>query len=247
MLTREETQRYSRQMIMPEIGEDGQERLGAASVLVVGLGGLGSISAQYLVAAGVGRLCLVDSDHVALENLNRQLLHRTDDLGRSKTESAVTKLSALNPHCRIEAVCQRMSAENAAKLADGCDLMVDATDNASTRAVLNRTALTLGIPFVFGGVSGMDGMVTTVIPGRTPCLECVFPNLAESDSPGPVPALGPVVGMVASIQSLEAIKGVLGMEEGMLGGKLLSIQGRSLRFRVVSLARDPACPVCGAG
>ncbi|MBI9086716.1 MAG: HesA/MoeB/ThiF family protein [Desulfobacterales bacterium] len=247
MLTSEEKQRYSRQMIMAEIGEAGQERLGAARVLVAGLGGLGSISALYLAAAGIGCLCLVDNDAVALENLNRQLLHHTHDLGRPKTDSAAQKLSALNPCCRIEAVRERITAENAARMAAGCDLILDATDNASTRAALNRAALELGIPFVFGGVSGMDGMVTTVVPGRTPCLECIFPNLAETDSPAPVPALGPVVGIIASIQSLEAIKWFLGLEEDLLVGKLLSIQGRSLRFRTVSLKRNPACPACGAG
>lgn len=247
MLTPEEKQRYRRQMIMAEVGEAGQERLGAARVLVAGLGGLGSISAFYLAAAGIGRLCLVDNDAVAMENLNRQLLHHTHDLGRAKTDSAVKKLSALNPHCRIEAVRERITADNAAGMAAGCDLIVDATDNAPTRAVLNRTAVELGIPFVFGGVSGMDGMATTVVPGRTPCLECIFPNLAKPDTPGPVPALGPVVGIIASIQSLEAVKWLLGMEPDLLAGKLLSVQGRTLRFRTVSLRRNPACPVCGEG
>ncbi|MFH1982846.1 MAG: HesA/MoeB/ThiF family protein [Pseudomonadota bacterium] len=246
MLTSDEKQRYSRQMILPEIGEAGQEKLRTASVLVAGLGGLGSISAHYLAAAGIGRLRLVDSDTVALENLNRQILHHTGDQGRAKTESAREKLSALNPGCRIETVDTRIAADNAAHLAAGCDLIVDATDNAATRAVLNRTAHALGIPFVFGGVTGLEGMVTTIVPGRSPCLECVFPNLVEIQTPGPVPALGPVVGIVASIQSLEVVKWVVGLEADLLAGKLLSIQSRTLRFRTVSLDRNPSCPVCGA-
>ena len=247
MLSSEDRQRYSRQMLLPEIGKAGQEKLTRAAVLVAGLGGLGSISAYYLAAAGFGRLRLVDSDTVTLENLNRQILHQTQDLGRPKTDSAEGKLSALNPGCRIEAFGERITADSALRLAAGCDLIVDATDNAATRAVLNRTALTLDIPFVFGGVSGLDGMVTTIIPGRTPCLQCIFPNLADIQTKAPVPALGPVVGIIASIQCLEAIKWVAGMETELLAGKLLSIQCRNLRFRTVSLARNPACPVCGAG
>ena len=247
MLTRDERQRYNRQVIIPEIGEAGQEKLASAAVLVAGLGGLGSISAHYLAAAGIGRLCLADSDAVALENLNRQILHHTKDLGRAKTDSAREKLTALNPGCRIETFCERIAADNVARLAAGCDLIVDATDNAATRAVLNRMALTLGIPFVFGGVSGLEGMVTTIIPGQTPCLECVFPGLEGIQTAAPVPALGPVVGIVASIQALEAVKWIVGLETGLLAGKLLSIQSRTLRFRTVSLERNPSCPACGAG
>jgi molybdopterin-synthase adenylyltransferase len=247
MLSPEEKQRYHRQMIMPEIGAAGQARLASASVLVAGLGGLGSISAHYLAAAGVGHLRLVDADTVALENLNRQILHHTDDIGRTKAESAADKLSALNPHCRIDPVRERIVADNADRLAEGCHFIVDATDNAATRSVLNRTALALDIPFVFGGVAGMEGMATTVVPGRTPCLACIFPNLARFDSSEPVPALGPVVGIVASVQSLEAVKWIVGLKQDLLAGKLLSIQGQQLRFRTVSIKRNPSCPACGAG
>ena len=246
MLTDEEKKRYSRQMMMPEIDAPGQEKLRAATVLVAGLGGLGSASAYYLAAAGVGTLCLVDNDSVALEDLNRQILHQTGDLGRPKTDSAAEKLRALNPHCHIEVFGERLTGENAACLARGCDLLVDATDNAAARAALNRAALTLGIPFIFAGVTGLDGMVTTVIPGRTPCLECIFPRLAEIHAPGPVPVLGPVAGMVASIQSLEAVKWIVGLETQLLAGRLLSVQGRSLRFRIVTLKQDPACSACGS-
>ncbi len=240
----EDRERYRRQIILAEVGEGGQERLGAAQVCVVGLGGLGSVSATYLAAAGVGRLRIVDSDLVEAGNLNRQVLHWTPDLGRSKTASAREKLEALNPGVRVEAVEMRVSPGNVREAVGDCTLIVDATDNLPTRKVLNRFAVEAGIPFVCGGVEGFSGMLITVIPGRSPCLECLFPgDVSPEEREIGVP--GPMPGVVASLQALEAVK--LLLEIGSpLSGRLLLFRGLDTTFREVGVDPNPDCPVCGS-
>lgn len=241
VLSQEEKARYERQLIMPEIGQVGQKRLKHSRVLIAGLGGLGSISAFYLAAAGIGFLRIVDRDRVAVSNLNRQLLHATPDLGRLKTESAFEKLQALNPLVRIETVSQEIGQENAPDLAKGCNLILDATDNVTTRRFLNRASLQHKVPFVFGGVSGFSGMVASFVPGETACFECLFGS--AQDCKGPVAVLGPVAGLVASIQAIEAIKLILGC--GIpLKGELLRIQAGSLNIRKIRVDRNPQCPAC---
>jgi molybdopterin/thiamine biosynthesis adenylyltransferase len=244
MLTEEEAQRYSRQIALPEIGVEGQLRLAAGRVMVAGLGGLGSIAAYYLAAAGVGYLKLIDRDRVALENLNRQILHTTFDLERLKSESAAEKLGRLNPHCRIEAVHTTIEEGNAAALLADCAVIFDATDNRETRQVLNRASLRRHVPFVFGGISGWEGMVSTFIPGRSACFSCLFPPQAEATESAPPPALGPTAGLVASIQCLETLRLLIGAPP-QLAGRLLRFSGLTMEFRTLKIDRNPGCPVCG--
>jgi adenylyltransferase/sulfurtransferase len=243
MLTSEEARRYSRQVALPEIGQAGQARLGAGRVLVAGLGGLGSVAALYLAAAGVGYLKLVDRDRVALENLNRQILHATPDLGQPKADSAVRKLSGLNPHCRLEAVHVEIDAGNAAELLADCSLIFDATDNRAARWVLNRAAVERGVPFVFGGISGWEGMAATFIPGATACFSCLFPIPGAAVETQPLPVLGPTAGIVASLQCLETLRLLLGLPP-RLAGRLLRFSGLSMEFRTLDVERNPCCPVC---
>ncbi|MCF8063557.1 MAG: HesA/MoeB/ThiF family protein [Deltaproteobacteria bacterium] len=238
-----ELERYRRQIIIPGIGERGQGRLKAARVCVIGLGGLGSISATYLAAAGIGYLRGVDCDCVEPGNLNRQVLHWTPDLGRPKAESAREKLSALNPEVETETVRLEVTPETVGEAVGGCRLIVDATDNLATRRVLNRFAVEQGIPFVFGGVEGFGGMVLTVVPGDSPCLECLFPARDRSGE-REIGVAGPVPGVVASLQALEVIKLILGLGSPLLG-RLLLFRGLDMTFRELRVDRNPDCPVCG--
>lgn len=243
MLTKDEARRYSRQMALPEIGVDGQRRLAAGRVLVAGLGGLGSIAAYYLAAAGVGYLKLIDRDRVTLENLNRQILHTSADLDRPKTESASEKLSLLNPHCRFEAIHTAIVEENAESLLGDCTVIVDATDNRATRQVLNRVSVRSHVPFIYGGISGWDGMTTTFIPNSTACFSCLFPP-HEVKTEVPPPVLGPTAGLIASIQCLETLRFLVG-DPPQLAGRLLRFSGSTMAFRMLQINRNPHCPVCG--
>jgi adenylyltransferase/sulfurtransferase len=242
-LNQQTARRYSRQMMLPQIGEGGQRRLAAAKVLLVGLGGLGSLSAYYLAAAGVGRLKMVDCDRVALENLNRQILHATTDIGRDKIASAGERLAALNPDCRIDATCRRVDEAGAHSLAAGCDVIVDATDNRSTRLALNRASLIHGVPFVYGGIDGWNGSAAVFLPGKTACLACLVNPLHPVGKTGRRPALGPTAGLVASIQCLQTLTILLG-DHPPLAGCMLDIQGREMRFRAVAVERNPDCHCC---
>ena len=198
-LPSEEALRYHRQIILPEIGEEGQTKLRKARVFLAGVGGLGSVSAYYLAAAGIGRLRLVDKDRVELGNLNRQMLHFSDNIGDAKAYSARDKLRRLNPHCRIEALHEEITWDNGEEMVGNADLIMDGADNVETRRILNRVSLKKRIPFVFGGVDGLTGMATTFIPGKTPCFECLFPD--EMPSKGPPGVLGPLPGIIAGIQA----------------------------------------------
>ena len=243
-LTEEQRHRYQRQLAIPEIGTHGQIRLGKARVMIVGLGGLGSITSYYLAAAGVGWLRIVDHDTVVLSNLNRQLLHRTPDLGRPKVASAADKLRRLNPGCCIEPVHVRVAHDNGLDLADGCDLLIDATDNLATRHALNRISLAKRIPFIYGGINGWSGTAATFIPGKTCCFACLFPALEDEAEVRITPALGPTAGVIASIQSMEVLRILLGLEPG-LAGRLLDFQGSQVRFRTIRLEKNPDCALCG--
>jgi adenylyltransferase/sulfurtransferase len=244
LLTEEQKHRYHRQLMLPEIGEEGQQKLGKAKVLLVGLGGLGSISSYYLAATGVGCLRIVDRGCVELGNLNRQLLHSTEDLGRPKAESASEKLLRLNPGCIIEQVHASIAQDNALDLADGCDLIIDGTDNLTTRHVLNRVSLEKQIPFIYGGINGWNGMAATFIPGRTGCFACLFPPEPPRTNETEFPALGPTAGVIASIQSTEALRILLGLSP-QLAGRLLEFRGMVMRFRSTLIEKDPECPLCG--
>ena len=243
MLTEAETRRYSRQLSIPEIGIEGQQKLAQRSVMIVGLGGLGSISAYYLAAAGVGHLKIVDRDRVALENLNRQILHSTSDIGRPKVDSAVEKLYELNAGCRIEPILENIDAANAVRLATDCNLIIDATDNLATRHILNRASLEIEIPFIFGAIDGWNGMASTFIPGRTGCFACIFPQQQDPQKKAPASALGPTAGMIAIVQALEALKILLGLEP-QLANRMLDYRGLDLSFRTIDIEKNPDCSLC---
>jgi len=240
MLSSEELDRYDRQIMIPQIGEKGQEKLKKAKVFIAGAGGLGSPVSIYLTAAGVGHIRLVDHDTVDLTNLNRQVAHWTSDVGRKKVESAQEKLNKLNPNVTVETMSVTIAEENASELMTGFDLIVDAMDNLPTRYLLNKTAIELGVPFVHGAVNGFQGRVMTVVPGKTACLRCLYR--------GPVPASKfPVIGVtpavVACIQATEVIKYLAGIGE-LLENRLLAYDGLSLKFTEFKVQRNPECEHC---
>lgn len=238
MLTEAELARYSRQIML--FGTEGQERLKAGRVMVAGAGGLGSAVSLYLAAAGVGHLLVVDQDSVEVSNLNRQILHRAP--GMRKAESARAALQEINPGIEVEAVDCTIDSANAVEIARGSDLIVDAMDSFAARYILNQAAIDLGIPFVHGAISGLDGQATTVIPGRTACLQCVFPRPPPATTP---PAVGATCGIIGSIQATEAIKLILGKGE-LLENRLLLWDGTASAMDIVSLKRTPGCPACGS-
>ena len=244
MLSQEQQQRYSRQILLPEIGESGQEKLGASRVLIAGLGGLGSLSSLYMSGAGVGTLRIADNDVVSLSDLNRQILYTEADLGRIKTGAAAERLHAFNGSCRLEPF-QVDICEMADKLLDGCDLVIDATDNVAARRALNRAAVGRGIPMVHGGIDGFSGTVAVIVPGKSACFECLFPDRGTDPGPRGIPAVGPVVGIVASVQSTEALKLLLTVGSPM-SGQLLLIKADTGDFHTVRTRRNPNCALCAS-
>lgn len=239
MITDDKRERYGRQL--PLFGEAGQENLQRARVFVAGVGGLGSVIAVYLAAAGVGTLRVADDDVVESSNFNRQILHWHGDLGRPKTASAMEKLSALNPCGRVEEIQGRIEEAGVDEMIRDCDLIVDAVDNFPTRYILNRAALRRGIPFVHGAVRGFFGQATTVIPGKGPCLRCVFPAGPPPESP---PIVGATCGVIGSLEALEAIKILTGKGETLIG-RLFLWDGLTASADTLSVERNPACPDCG--
>jgi adenylyltransferase/sulfurtransferase len=239
VLSAREKERYRRQMMI--FGEEGQERLKTAHILIAGAGGLGSPIAVYLAAAGVGHIRLIDHDRVERSNLNRQILHWEQDIGKAKTASAEEKLRNMNPDIRIEAVQVTLSPGNLGALAEGMDGIVDALDNYSARYLLNRAALSLRIPLFHGAVWGMDGQVTTIVPGTTVCLRCIFPH------PPPVgefPVLGAAPGIIGLIQANEVVKFLTGCGS-LLENRLLLWNGSCAELEEVAVAPNPRCPDCG--
>lgn len=240
-LSEDELLRYNRQIIIPSIGEEGQKKLKNSKVFIAGLGGLGSISSFYLAAAGIGHLKLVDKERVEITNLNRQIVHWSDDIGKKKSLSAIKKLKRLNPMCNIESVQKEINEHTISDLVDDCCVIVDATDNLETRRILNRISLKKDIPFIYGGIDEFNGMVTTFIPHVTGCFECIFQG--SHPKKGPIGVIGPIPGIIASIQATEAIKVILGME-GTLKGRLLYFSGVDMVFKEIKIERNPECPVC---
>ncbi|MCS7281383.1 MAG: HesA/MoeB/ThiF family protein [Desulfobacterota bacterium] len=237
-----ELRRYRRQIIIPSIGEEGQKKLKNAAVFIAGVGGLGSISAFYLAAAGVGRLVIVDKDSVDLGNLNRQIIHTTYDLGKKKVESAKEKLERLNPYVKIETVSTEINEDNVLSLIGDCQIIVDAMDNIEGRRIMNKAAYSKRIPYVFGGVEGFNGMVTVFVPGETACFECIFPRNPEKKEE--IGVIGPSPGIIASIQAMETIKFILGLG-GTLKNRLLFFSGLEMSFHEIRIERNPKCAVCG--
>ena len=244
MLTQEQKERYQRNILIPGIGEAGQERLLNASVCIIGLGGLGSSAALYLAAAGVGRLGLVDSDVLELSNLQRQVLHTTDRLGTTKTQSAEETLRALNPEIRLQSAQMRVSEDNAADLLSAYDLVLEATDNFEAKFLINDVCLEYRKPFATAGILALSGQSMFVVPGQTPCLRCAIPvvprGVPTSSEQG---VLGAVPGVLGSLEAMAAIRYLAGLwnpqPDG--AGAVHSIDGEALRWRTTRLPRNPRC------
>ena len=248
MLSHDELIRYSRHLILPEIGLAGQERLKAARVLLIGAGGLGSPAALYLAAAGVGTIGLIDFDVVDRSNLQRQVVHGTAAVGTSKLASARARLADLNPHVQVETIETRLAASNALEHLRGWDVVVDGSDNFPTRYLVNDACVLLGLPTVYGAVLRFEGQVSVFDAERGPCYRCLYrepppPELVPSCAEGGV--VGVVPGVIGSLQALEAIKLVTGVGVPLIG-RLLLFEGMKLQFREITLAKDSDCVVCGA-
>jgi len=246
-LSRDEVLRYSRHLILPDVGLEGQQKLKAARVLLVGAGGLGSPAALYLAAAGVGTLGLVDFDVVDVTNLQRQILHGTRDVGRSKLASATARIADINPHVRVERFETRLTSSNALDIIRDFDLVVDGTDNFPTRYLVNDACVLAGRPNVYGSIFRFEGQASVFATADGPCYRCLF---REPPPPGLVPScaeggvLGVLPGLVGTIQATETIKLILGIGDTLVG-RLLLVDALRMQFRTVSLRRDPACPACG--
>jgi adenylyltransferase/sulfurtransferase len=246
-LTPEEVRRYSRHLIMPEVGVEGQQKLKAAKVLCIGAGGLGSPAALYLAAAGVGRLGIVDFDVVDFSNLQRQILHGTADVGRPKLQSAADRLNAINPEVEIASYETSLTSKNALDLFRDYDVIVDGTDNFPTRYLVNDACVLLGKPNAYGSIFRFEGQASVFAFPGGPCYRCLYP---EPPPPGLVPScaeggvLGVLPGVIGTIQATEAIKLILGAGQPLVG-RLLLYDAFNMRFRELKLRRDPACPVCG--
>ncbi|MBK6461677.1 MAG: ThiF family adenylyltransferase [Myxococcales bacterium] len=244
----DDARRYARQLRLPEVGPRGQARLARARVAIVGVGGLGCPAALYLAAAGVGHLTLVDPDLVSLDNLHRQVLFRTDDVGTPKVSAARAALLARSPRLTVEGRALPLGRENAIALLGGHDLLVDATDNYAARAEVNRASCELEVPAVFGAVARFEGQVTTRLPGRGPCYVCLHPS-PPGDGMAPTCAeegvLGVVPGVIGLLQAHEALKVLLGYGDPLVG-TLLHFDARTSRFRALGFDRAPGCAACGA-
>ena len=246
-LSHEEVQRYSRHLIIPEVGVEGQQRLKQARVVCVGAGGLGSPSSLYLAAAGVGTLGLVDFDVVDTSNLQRQILYSTRDAGRRKLAAAAERLNDLNPALQIIRHEEPLSSANALRILGGYDVVIDGADNFPTRYLVNDACVLLGKPNVYGSIFRFDGQASVFARKDGPCYRCLYP---EPPPPGLVPScaeggvLGVLPGIIGTIQAAEAIKLILGVGE-TLAGRLLTLDALTMQFRTLRLRRDPSCPVCG--
>jgi adenylyltransferase/sulfurtransferase len=247
-LTKAEVQRYSRHLIMPEVGMDGQLKLKRAKVLCIGTGGLGAPLGVYLAAAGVGRIGLVDFDVVDHSNLQRQILFGTKDVGRAKIEAAADRLQDLNPEIQIDRYETRLTSDNALELFQDYDIIVDGTDNFPTRYLVNDACVLLKKPNVYGSIFRFEGQVTIFGYPGGPCYRCLYP---EPPPPGLVPScaeggvLGVLPGIVGSIQAAETLKLIIGAGESLVG-RLLLFDALAMRFRELKLRKNPDCPVCGA-
>ncbi len=242
MLTTAERDRYQRQIMMDGFGDVGQEKLKQAKVFIAGAGGLGSPVAIYLAVAGVGQIRIVDRDVVELSNLNRQILHWDKDVTRGKAESAGDKLRQMNSDIKIETIAESITEDNILELVGDCQLIVDAMDNFPTRYLLNKAALSRNIPFFHGSVHGLDGMASTIIPGETACLRCIFP---EPPPAAIFPVVGVTPGIIGIIQATEVIKYIVGIGE-LLKNRLLVWDGLITHFGELIVNKDPQCRDCGS-
>jgi sulfur-carrier protein adenylyltransferase/sulfurtransferase len=246
-LSADEIRRYSRHLVLPEVGLEGQRAIKAAKVLCVGAGGLGSPASMYLAAAGVGTLGIVDYDVVDISNLQRQILHMTRDVGRPKIESARERLTGINPEIRVETHASALSSANALDLVSRYDIVVDGSDNFPTRYLVNDACVLTRRPYIYGSIFRFEGQASVFAAAGGPCYRCLYP---EPPPPGLVPScaeagvLGVVPGIIGTIQANEALKLILKAGE-TLAGRILILDARGMRFREIRLKRDPECPVCG--
>lgn len=244
----EQRERYARHILLDEIGEEGQEKLLSSRVLIVGAGGLGSPIAMYLAAAGVGTIGIVDDDNVDLTNLQRQIIHTTQSIGTPKTLSARKRLEALNPDISVSTYNLRVDSENIKSIFNGYDFVLDATDNFETKFLVNDTCVELGIPFSHGGIVRFSGQLMTYVPGKGPCYRCIFEQPPE---PGDVPSckevgvIGSICGVIGSMQSMEAVKYLLGIGN-LLTGQLLTVDALTMEIRRIPFPkRNRSCSACG--
>ncbi|MCD1295561.1 adenylyltransferase [Methanocella sp. CWC-04] len=240
-LSGKEIKRYDRQIIMRGFGEEGQKKLKNTKVFVAGCGGLGSPIAEYMAVAGFGNIVIADMDTVDLSNLNRQILHWEKDVGVSKVVSGHEKLTQMNRDINIEAFNGRIDENNVYDLTRDCDIIMDAMDNFETRYLLNRASIEHDIPLIYASVWGMEGRLTTIIPGSTPCIECIFPKAPPNEI---FPILGATAGVIGALQVTEAVKVILGIGEP-LAGRLLVYDGEYMEFHELKICKNPVCPVCG--
>ncbi len=239
--------RYSRQILLPRVGIEGQSKIRRASVLIIGAGGLGSPISLYLAAAGVGRMGIVDPDQVSVSNLQRQIMYSTSLAGEQKVEAAKQRLTDLNPDCQVDIFKTAFTAENAQEIAEGFDILVDGTDNLTTRYLINDLCVLTGRPYVFGAIQQFDGQVALFDSRIGPCYRCVFGDPPPSEHI-PLPAdsgvLGVLPGLVGLLQATETLKIILGIGE-TLAGKLVLINSLTAGFEHIDVQKDPSCPVCG--
>jgi molybdopterin-synthase adenylyltransferase len=242
MLTPSERERYDRQIMIREVGQEGQEKLKRSRVVIAGAGGLGSPVALYLTAAGIGRVRMVDHDQVTLSNLNRQVLHWEEDIGRNKVDSAEKKLRSLNSEVEIEAMAETIKEDNVSMLVDGCDVIVDAMDNLRTRYILNRCAVEKHLPFIHGAVTGFEGRIMTILPGETACLRCMYRGPVPEEK---FPVMGVAPAVIGSIQASEVIKYLVGIGK-LLTDRLLIYDGLKATFSEFRVRKNPVCEHCGS-
>ncbi len=246
-LTEKQIERYSRHIILEQVGGAGQEKLLNSKVLIIGAGGLGAPAGLYLAAAGVGTIGIVDSDQVELSNLQRQIIHHTSDVGTEKTKSAENKMRAINPDITIPTYQTRLEAKNISDIIRKYDFVIDGTDNFAAKFLINDACYFQRIPFSHGGILRFHGQLITVLPGETTCYRCIFnapPPANAVPSCSQAGVLGILPGVIGSLQATEAIKYLLGLGK-LLTGKLLTYDALEMNFRSVELNRNPNCPLCG--
>ena len=246
-LTEQQMERYSRHIILEQVGGAGQEKLLASKVLIIGAGGLGAPAAVYLAAAGIGTIGVVDGDKVDLSNLQRQIIHHTPDVGKDKVLSAESKMRAINPDVRVRTYNKRVGADNVRGIIREYDFVIDGTDNFPAKFLVNDACYFEGKPFSHAGILRFDGQLITVLPGQTTCYRCIFgapPPANAVPSCSQAGVLGVLAGVIGSLQATEAIKYLLGIGE-LLTGALLTYNALTMQFRKVRLDRNPDCPLCG--
>ena len=241
-LTEADLIRYQRQILYPDFGQEGQKKLKSSHVVVAGLGGLGCSASLYLACAGVGNISIVDCDVVDPSNFNRQILHWQEDLGEKKAVSAARKLTKVNPSVRFTTHVEKITENNVNEIIRGAEAVIDGLDNFRTRFILNSACVAERVPLVHGGVHALLGEITTIIPGRTPCLACIFPVVPERQSM--IPVFGVTPAFVASLQVTEAIKLITGFGN-LLACKMLYVDAEKMAFRLVNLTKQASCMVCG--